>query len=99
MKAPFFQNSGGVSVEGQPVFSAGDPGADLVPIVANDATTFATPYRALRCKPDGTAGTLKVDTTAGTTRTTSIALGETLLLGVTRVYLTGTSAAGLEGYV
>ena len=99
MKSRLHTNRGGVQVEAQAFFSAADPGTDLVPIVTSDTTDYAIPYRAIRCRPDGVAGALKINTLDGNTRTTYIAVGETLLVGVARVWTAGTAATNLEGIV
>lgn len=72
-------------------------GLDLVPATLNDATNEAVAGRAIRCKPiTGTAGTLKFTTLNGQDRTTEIAVGELLIVGVKRIWTTGTTATGLE---
>ena len=77
--------------------SRGDgTGGDLIPVTPNDSTDLATAGRAIRCRPDGTAGTLRFRNAAGTQRDTAIAVGELLLVGVSRIHATGTTAAGLE---
>ena len=77
--------------------SRGDgTGGDLIPVTPNDSTDLATAGRAIRCRPDGTAGTLRFRNAAGTQRDTAIAVGELLLVGVSRIHATGTTATGLE---
>ena len=77
--------------------SRGDgAGRDLIPVTPNDSTDLATAGRAIRCRPDGTAGTLRFRNAAGTQRDTAIAVGELLLVGVSRIHATGTTATGLE---
>lgn len=71
-------------------------GSDLIPAAKSDTVDLATPGRAIRCRPDGAAGTVKFNTNGGTPRTTYIAAGETLLVAVTRIWDTGTSATNLE---
>ena len=77
--------------------SRGDgTGGDLISVTPNDSTDLATAGRAIRCRPDGTAGTLRFRNAAGTQRDTAIAVGELLLVGVSRIHATGTTATGLE---
>lgn len=71
-------------------------GTDLVPVTPNDSTDLAEYGRAIRCRPDGAAGTVRFVNSAGTLRNTAIAAGETLLVGVTRIHATGTTATLLE---
>jgi hypothetical protein len=68
--------------------NAPNPGDDGVPVVGND-TTDQGPYRFLIV---GTAGTLKVDTIAGVTRTYPAVPVGRFDVGVRRVWATGTSA-------
>ncbi|MEL8055701.1 MAG: hypothetical protein AAGK66_06085 [Pseudomonadota bacterium] len=76
-----------------------DPGIDLVPITPNDGLDLLRPARAIRCRPDGTAGTLSIVTAEGNQRDTYINAGEALAVQVRRVRATGTSASGLEAYI
>lgn len=69
---------------------------DLVPVTPNDDTDLAEPGRAIRCRPDGAAGTLRFRTNQGTVRNTYIDAGETILVAVTRVHAAGTTATNLE---
>lgn len=71
-------------------------GGDLIPVTPNDSVDLATAGRAIRCRPDGTAGTLRFRNAAGVQRDTAIAVGEMLLVGVSRIHATGTTATGLE---
>lgn len=70
--------------------------SDLVPVTPNDSTDLSEPGRAIRCRPDGAAGTLRFSTNEGTVRNTYIDAGETILVAVTRVHATGTTATNLE---
>lgn len=72
---------------------------DLVPITPNNDADLPTPARAIRCRGDGTAGTVRITTLTGQVRNTYIAAGETLLVVAFRVHATGTSATGLEAYI
>lgn len=75
-------------------------GLDLVPVTPNDSTDLATAARAIRCKPNtGAAGNVAFTSLNGQSRTTEIAVGETLLVGATRILSTGTMATGLEIYI
>lgn len=71
-------------------------GTDLVPVSPDDDNDLATEARAIRCRGDGAAGTLRITTTADAVRNTYIAAGEVLTVGVVRVHNTGTTATGLE---
>lgn len=70
--------------------------SDLVPVIPNDNTDLTEPGRAIRCRPDGAAGTLRFSNNAGVVRNTYIDAGETILVAVTRVHATGTTATNLE---
>ncbi|MGV1985594.1 spike base protein, RCAP_Rcc01079 family [Agrobacterium sp. 22-221-1] len=70
--------------------------SDLVPVTPNDTTDLAEPGRAIRCRPDGAAGTLRFSTNTNVVRNTYIDAGETILVAVTRVHATGTTATNLE---
>lgn len=74
-------------------------GIDLVPITPDDDENLATTARAVRCRPDGNAGALRITTTAGNVRNTYIAAGEMLIVSVTRVHDTGTDATNLEAVI
>lgn len=74
-------------------------GEDLVPVTPNDGTDLPVAGRAIRCRGDGTSGTLRITVVGGATRNTHIAAGETLTVGVQRVHATGTTATGLEVYI
>jgi hypothetical protein len=75
------------------------PGRDLVPITPNDAADLAVTARAVRCRPDGDAGSLRITTLTGVVRDTFIGAGETLLVAAVRVHQTGTTATDLEAYI
>ncbi len=75
------------------------PAIDLVPVTPSDANDLAVPGRSIRCRPDGSAGTLRITTDTGVVRNTYIAVGEVLNVGVQRVHATGTAATGLEAMV
>ncbi|MGQ3080691.1 MULTISPECIES: spike base protein, RCAP_Rcc01079 family [Rhizobium/Agrobacterium group] len=70
--------------------------SDLVPVTPNDNTDLAEYGRGIRCRPDGAAGTLRFRANDGTVRNTYIDAGETILVAVTRVHATGTTATNLE---
>ena len=84
---------------GSPLLSGFDSdsvGVDLVPITPNDDADLAVTARAIRCKPNGAAGTLRITTVSGAVRNTYINAGEVLAVAVARVHSTGTAATGLE---
>jgi len=70
--------------------------SDLVPVTPNDTTDLAEPGRAIRCRPDGAAGTLRFRNNEGVLRNTYIDAGETILVAVTRIHSAGTTATNLE---
>lgn len=70
--------------------------SDLVPVTPNDSTDLAEPGRAIRCRPDGAAGTLRFSTNTNVVRNTYIDAGEIILVAVNRVHATGTTATNLE---
>lgn len=70
--------------------------ADLIPITPDDNSDLPQPARAIRCRPNATAGTLRFTSLAGVVRNTYIAAGEVLVVVATKVHATGTSATGLE---
>lgn len=74
-------------------------GSDLIPVTPSDTVDLPAAGRAIRCRPDGVGGTLRINVNDGPTRNTYIAAGETLLVAVSRVFATGTTATGLEVYV
>ena len=75
-------------------------GMDLVPVTPNDSTDLATAARSIRCKPNtGVAGNVAFVALNGQSRTTEIAVGETLAVGAKRILSTGTTATGLEIYI
>lgn len=74
-------------------------GTDLVPIAPSDTEDLLVTARAIRCRPDGTGGTIRLVTYSGQLRNTYIAAGETLLVLASRVHATGTAATGLEAYI
>ena len=69
---------------------------DLVPVTPNDTTDLPENGRAIRCRSDGVSGTIRFVTNAGTLRNSYIAAGEMILVGVTRIHQTGTTATNLE---
>lgn len=75
------------------------PAPDLVPISPDDDNDLATPARAIRCRPDGTAGTLRITTAEGEVRDTYIDAGELLPIQAVRVHDTGTAATDLEAMI
>ena len=92
MSAPIRQNAVGVSVEG----SWSDPAVDLVPITPSDSVNLPQAARAIRCRPTGATGTLRLVTMSGQTRDTAISAGELLPVSAVAVKATGTTATGLE---
>ena len=70
---------------------------DAWPITASDSADLAHVTRALRCAYSGTAGIVRVMTRAGQVRDIPISPGEQWDVRVSRVYATGTTAAGLWG--
>lgn len=74
-------------------------GSDLIPVTPSDSVDLAVAGRAIRCKPNGAAGTLRFNNDAGVQRNTYIAVGEVLLVGVSRIHATGTTATGLEVFI
>lgn len=90
--APIRSNSAGQPVEG----AWSDPALDLIPVVPSDTVNLPQTGRAIRCRPDGTAGTVRFISEAGNLRNTAIAVGETLPVGAVRIHATGTTATGLE---
>jgi len=78
-----------------PVISDSNPAKDIIPAVPSDTTTIVA--RGVRCKSlTGVAGTLRITTSAGNVRNTEIDVGEILLINITRIHATGTTATGLE---
>lgn len=76
-----------------------DVGIDLVPIVPADGAELPTHARAIRCKPTGSAGSVRFIALSGQERTTDIGAGEVLQVSVIKVFQTGTTATGLEAYL
>lgn len=74
-------------------------GADLVPVVPNDSTDLATAGRAIRCRSDGTGGTIRFVANSGVLRNSYIAPGETIWTPAIRIHSTGTTATNLEVYI
>lgn len=72
---------------------------DLVPITPNDNNDLANLGRAIRCRPDGTSGNLRLVTISGNLRDTFISAGEQIDIQFTRVHQTGTTATGLEAMI
>jgi len=95
MSIPVWKAATGQSIGG----AMSDPGGDLVPITPDNANDLPFPARAIRLPANGTAGTLRITTSAGNVRDTYIAAGEMLTVAVTRVHLTGTAATPLEALV
>ena len=80
--------------------SPSDPAIDLVPVdVSGGDQVLSPPARALRCKPDGTAGTVTIVTLNGEVRPTAITVGEILPVNFSQVNQSGTAATGLEGMI
>lgn len=65
-----------------------------VAVTPSDSAALASPARALFV---GGAGTLTIDTTGGETSVlfSSVPAGATIILGVTKVHATGTTATGI----
>lgn len=80
-------------------FGPTTPGRDLVPIAPNDTTDLPVMAKAIRCRPDGTDGTLRFTSYNGQVRNTAIKAGETLIVMASRVHLAGTTATLLEAYI
>lgn len=72
------------------------PADDAYMITPNDSANLPSQVRAIRV---AVAGDLHIITRLGTERTLTVTDGETVLVGVTRVYSTGTTATGLLGYI
>ncbi|MBB3594378.1 hypothetical protein FHX08_004782 [Rhizobium sp. BK529] len=71
------------------------PAEDVIAIdVSGGDHTPTQPYRALRANA---AGTIKIDTLLGTSRTLNFAAGETRPVYAAKVYQVGTTATGIEG--
>ena len=69
-------------------------------ITPSDTSALPKGVRQIRCKPiSGAGGTVSVLTGDGDTIATEISAGETLALICTKVFATGTTATGLEGWV
>jgi hypothetical protein len=95
MSFPVRSNDAGKAVAG----AYSDPATDIVPIDIS-STDHTVSGRALRCKPGtGVAGAVVMLTDAGGTRTTQIAVGETLPCGFTKIIKIGTTATGLEALI
>ena len=72
------------------------PATDALPVTPDDATDLLMTATALYVE---TGGTVVVDTVAGETRTIAVADFSILPLGATRVWSTGTTAAGIHALV
>ena len=70
---------------------------DIFPITPTDDVDLADMARAIRCRPDGQAGTLRIKTAAGVVRNTYISVGEVLQVMAVQVHSAGTTATNLEG--
>lgn len=84
---------------GSPLLSGFDSdsvGVDLVPITPHDDNDLPVMARAIRCKPNGAAGILRITTVSGNVRNTYIDVGEVLQVATSKVHDTGTDATGLE---
>ena len=80
-------------------FDSTSVGQDLVPIAPSDTEDLSMTARAIRCRPDGTGGALRITTWAGEIRNTYIEAGDTLNVAVIRVHDTGTDATDLEAFI
>lgn len=69
---------------------------DLVPVIPSDTVDLMVAARALRI---GTGGALRFTSSAGSVRNTTVADGELLLVGASRIHATGTTATGIEAIV
>ena len=69
---------------------------DVVPVTPSD--TVDLPAVAFKVRATG-AGNLRITTVVGTQRTLAVAAGEEVLVGVTRVWATSTTATGILAYV
>lgn len=74
-------------------------GTDLAPITPNDTEDLPQLARAVRCRGDGTSGSLRITTPAGNVRDTYISAGEKLEVQAVRVHSTGTAATNLEAII
>ena len=72
--------------------SLNTPPSHLLAVTPNDATDLPFASRGLNVAQ---AGTVRVTTVGGSTATVSIAAGIVLPIRVTRVWATGTTAAGI----
>lgn len=83
------------------VKNPGQIGSDVYPLVAGagnmaDATDLTVPIRGIRAT---VAGNVKVTTAAGNARVLAFLAGETRWVVCGRVWVTGTTATGLDGIV
>lgn len=71
---------------------------DVIPLdaILSDTVDLAAPVRGIRAT---VAGNVKVTTAAGNARVMAFLAGETRRVACTRVWLTGTTATGLDGLV
>ena len=69
---------------------------DLAPVTPNDGVDLPRPARAIRCRPDGEGGALRITTASGDVRNTHIVAGERIPVQILRVHDTGTDATSLE---
>lgn len=85
-----FRNYRGIRTNGIP--------RDFVPITPSDGSDIPEgPVFAIRCQ--GTAGNVVVTTLAGNDRTYPIKENETVIVGISRVKSTGTTATTLWGFI
>jgi len=76
--------------------ASSSPSDDAYMITASDASNLSQPVRALRVAG---AGDIHITTRSGADRTLTLAAGEMLYCGATKVFSTGTTATGILGYV
>ena len=72
------------------------PADDIYTLTGNDSTNLSIPVRAFRASG---AGDVHVITRAGNERTITVIAGEVITCGITKLFVTGTTATGILGYV
>ena len=76
--------------------SLNTPGDDVYLITPSDSALLPVAVRALRANG---AGTIQVLTRANNTQVMNFAAGETRVVRVLQVFVTNTTATGIEGHV